>query len=286
MLTLVISFSTLFAQKPDSEPITIGATYGLKSGVYKSLREINVWLPPSYSKGTKRYPVLYVIDGGLAQDFHHISGLAQLGTINRNYVELIVVGIKTENRFMELTSDPKDPRYVAKPARAGKSNLFMKHIRDEVIPFVDKNYRTGKRKAVIGESLAGLFVTEVYLKHPQTFTDFITVSPSLWWDDKALAKAAPSLLKKHDDKPRRLYFTMANEGGTMQRGLDMILDAIRKAKLKNVELTYVDRRKTETHSTIYHGAALDALKKLFGIDHPEPTETPWYLIEGGQPPKN
>ena len=206
-------------------------------------------------------------------------------TINLNFEELIVVGIKTEVRYMELTSDPKDPRYITKPARAGQSDKFFKHIKKEVIPFIEKKYRTGNRKVLIGESLAGLFVSEVFLRHPDTFTGYISISPSLWWDDKALAKEAPMLLKKHEDRPRNLYLTMANEGGTMQRGLDMILNAIAKSGLKNLQLVYVDRRKTDTHSTIYHPAALDALKKFFPVPKPEPGETPWYLIEGGQPPK-
>ncbi|NNE67495.1 MAG: alpha/beta hydrolase [Pyrinomonadaceae bacterium] len=287
ILALFVLVSSAFAQKRIGEwrPICIGNSNILDSKIYNAPREINVWVPPSYAKGEKKYSVLYMIDGGLEQDFHHISGLAQLATINLNFEELIVVGIKTENRYMELTSDPKDPRYISKPARAGQSGKFFRHIKKEVIPYVEKNYRTGDKKVLIGESLAGLFVSEVFLRHPETFTGFISISPSLWWDDKALAKSAPDLLKKHEDKPRQLYLTMANEGGTMQRGLDMILEAVKNSGLEKLKMIYVDRSKTDTHSTIYHPAALDALKKLFPVPQPEPGETPWYLIEGGQPPE-
>jgi predicted alpha/beta superfamily hydrolase len=264
-------------------PIAIGQSFSLPSAIMGEAREINVWLPPSYAEGEQSYPVLYVIDGALDQDFHHISGLGQLTTINGDYDEMIIVGIGTRNRIMELTSTPKDPRYIRTPPTAGGGARFQSHVADEVIPFIESRYRTGDRRAVIGESLAGLWIAEVFLRTPNLFTDYISISPSLWWDDKALARDADSILAKFPVGERRLYLTMADEGGTMQGGLDLILDAIKKYRPKGLKWYYVDRRKTEMHSTIYHGAALDALRTLFGRPAPDYGETHWYLIEGGQP---
>ena len=62
-------------------PIVIGRSYALPSAIMGQTREINVWLPPGYADSGKTYPVLYVLDGGQDQDFHHISGPAQLGTV-------------------------------------------------------------------------------------------------------------------------------------------------------------------------------------------------------------
>jgi len=266
-------------------PITIGTTLHLESKVLGDRREINVWVPPSYAKGDKTYPVLYLMDGALDQDFHHISGLGQLTTINGNYEELLVVGIQTKNRIMELTQKPLDPRYQRDPPTAGKSAEFLEFIRAEVMPLIESSYRNGDRKVVIGESLAGLFVTEVFLRAPETFTDYIAISPSLWWDDKALAKSASKWIDKHDDASRRLYLTMANEGGTMQAGLDLVIEAIKQNQPAGLTWHYVDRSKDESHASIFHGAALDALKKLLGLPPPDYGEPPWYLIEGGQPPE-
>lgn len=265
------------------KPLVIGSTFQLKSKILKSDRQVNVWLPPSYSKGDARYPVLYVIDGGLDQDFQHLSGLAQLATINASFDELIVVGIRTQNRIQELCQKQLDPRYLELVPSIGKSDEFMSYISDEVLPSIEKRYRTGKRRAVVGESLGGLFVAEVFLRRPTMFTDYISISPSLWWDDRALAKASPDLLAKHDQTPRKIYFSMANEGGTMQAGLDSVMEAIRSKKDSKIEMFYVDRSKTEIHSTIYHPATHDALLKLFGKPRPEFGKRPWYLIEGGQP---
>ena len=271
------------------DPIVIGTTLRIQSSIYDSEREINVWVPASYRNGEKTYPVLYLIDGGLEQDFQHIAGLGQLASINGSYEELLIVGVKTENRLMELTSDPKDPRYIRNPRAAGKSDQFFKHLEEEVVPLISARYRTADRRVLMGESLAGLFVLETFLKHADSFTDYVSISPSLWWDDRALSKSSRKLLERHSEKTRGLYLTMANEGGTMQKGLDEVLDALKNVRRpkENKGLTwhYIDRRHSERHATIYHGAALDALRKLLGTELPEPTGKPWYLIEGASPPK-
>ena len=264
-------------------PLTIGTTFRRKSEIMEDEREVNVWLPPSYAASDNEYPVLYVIDGGVAQDFHHISGLAQLSTINGSYDEFIVIGIQTSDRVAELCSEQKDPRYLKESPKRGNSDRFLKYVKGEVIPFVEGKYRTNERRAVVGESLAGLFITEVFLQSPDTFTDYISISPSLWWDDKALAKSASELLTVHDEEPRQLYLTMGDEGGTMQKGLEMVLGAIEANKPGGLTLHYVDRRKTEVHATIYHPAVHDALRKLFGKPLPDYGPPPWYLLEGGQP---
>ncbi|MFK7769874.1 MAG: alpha/beta hydrolase [Mariniblastus sp.] len=275
-----------FVSVTSESPISIGTTLKIQSKIMSGERELNIWLPPSYSDrdSTKQFHVLYVIDGGAEQDFQHISGLSQLASINGHFHSMIVVGIKTQNRIDELTSKPKDSRYIRVPARGGKSEQFMDYISEEVIPLVEKRYRTTERRGVLGESLAGLFIAEVFMRRPNMFSDYISVSPSLWWDDRALAKESAALIAKHDGKSRKLYLTMANEGGTMQSGLDMLMQSIQDNKPAGLDWQYVDRRDEETHSTIYHGAAHDALRKLFGIPAIEYTgQKPWYLIEGGQP---
>lgn len=263
---------------PPSKPITIGTSYSLKSRALGDVREINIWTPPSYQSGEREYPTLYVIDGGLDQDFHHISGLAQLATINGSFRELIVVGIRTNNRYDELIHPMQDAGFKSLKQfkdRVGRSADFLKHIKTEVIPFVEGKYRVTKRRAIIGESLAGLFIAEVFLESPSSFQDYICISPSLWWDNMRMAKNTPELLDKNETNgPTKIYVTMANEGGMMKQGLLRFVDAI-EAKVKTnekakkdtgqLECFFVNREKTHTHATIYHPAALDALIKLFPI---------------------
>ena len=274
--------------KAVASSINIGKTISLNSEKTGQAHQVNIWTPPNMDGADKSYPVLYVIDGGIDQDFHHISGLAQLASINGQFEVPIVVGIRTSQRAFQLTPKMTDPRYLpwngeAEDPKMGGADDFHAFITDDVIPFIDANYPASDRKLVIGESLAGFFITREFLKYPDTFTDYIAISPSLWLDDQKLAKAAPTLLQSHKNKSRNLYLTMADEGGTMQAGLDKVLTAVNSAGLENLNLVYVDRRDSESHSTIYHGAAHDALVQLMGLPAPDYGPDPWYLREGGQP---
>jgi uncharacterized protein len=261
----------------EPSPIAIGQSFTLRSRVLDKPRKVNIYVPPSYASGEKRYPVLYVIDGGEAQDFHHISGLAQLSTISGAAAEMIVVGIETVDRINELTFATKDPRYLDKWPTHGSSAHFRRHVAEEVIPFVESRFRTSGDTAVIGESLAGLFIVETFLRQPALFDHYIAISPSLWWDTRSLSRKAGALLATHDKAQRTLFLAIADEGGTMQDGMDRLVAALQASALKGLTWTY-EPRPQETHATIYHGAALDALRQIWGIDtRAEVQEWPWWL---------
>lgn len=267
-------------------PASFGVTYQLPSEIYEMDREINIYVPklPDWGKGYFETPlaVLYVIDGGVEQDFFHIAALSQLTLINAERQPMIVVGVRTHNRRREISPKATDPRYLASEFEGwGGSHDFRRHLMNEVIPFVETRFETG-RKAVIGESLAGLFIVETFLEAPDTFDDYISISPSLWWDNRRLSKQAPALLKSHNTSDRRLYLTMANEGGTMRLGLDEFLTAL-KPHNETVDVKFVDRANSDTHASIYHHAARDALTWLYGIPAEPYGDTPWYLTVGDEP---
>ena len=263
-------------------PIEFGVSHVLDSRILGEDRTVTVWLPPGSADAEEPYSVLYLIDGGVEQDFPHIAGLAQLGVISWQYQPLIVVGIETGERIRELTPAPSDPRYRSEFPTAGDAAEFRAYIAQEVIPFIETTYRTGERRAVIGESLAGLFIVDTLLDQPDLFDDYIAVSPSLWWDDRAVAGRAAERLAAGDHDGSRLYLTMGDEGGTMQAGLDTLITAL-DATPGAPDYRYVDRRNSESHSTIYHPAALDALRWLYPHPPYDYGPMPWYLVEGGMP---
>ncbi len=263
-------------------PITAGVSFQLPSAILDETRTLNVWLPPQHDTAETPYTVLYLIDGGLEQDFPHIAGLAQLGVVSWQFQPLIVVGIETQTRIHELTPQPQDPRYVSAFDTAGGAAEFRRYIAEEVIPFIENRYRVGERRAIIGESLAGLFIVDTLLHQPDLFDDYIAVSPSLWWDDQAAAGTAAQSLARAERTNWRLYITMADEGGTMQAGLDRLLAALEAAP-GAPELHHVDRSTSETHSTIFHPAALDALRRLYAYPPYDYGPAPWYLREGARP---
>ena len=292
-LSIALAAAFLFASdaraQPTGEPIVLGTSFALRSQVLDDEREINVRLPASYDSAEppRRYPVVYVLDGGTAQDFPHIAGLAQHGEISGTFDEVILVGITTENRIWELTFPTRDERYTTymrangQPvdfAGGGGSAEFRRHIAEEVIPFIEGRFRTDGRNALVGESLAAFFVVDTLLRQPALFDDYVAISPSLWWDREALGERAADLLAANDYSGKRFYVTMASEGGTMQRGLDKLLAALRTASAGELRWVYVDRRNSEHHGSIYHAAALDALRTLFPQPYRPGSPLPWLHI--------
>ncbi|KQW78913.1 alpha/beta hydrolase [Brevundimonas sp. Root1279] len=261
-LTLAGASPALAQSAPAETPIVIGQSYALPSALYGGTREINVWLPPGYADSGKTYPVLYVLDGGQDQDFHHISGIAQLGTVVGTTRDVIVVGVASKDRRNELALPTEDPELIARYPSQGQSARFRDFLWKEVEPFVEGRFRTSGETALMGESLAGLFVVETFLKEPQMFDAYVAVSPSLWWDGGRLARQAGAHLRDHSNDPRTVILTMGEEGPEAAALMDTLTSNLRDHALPGVTWSY-EPRPLERHSTIYHGAALDAFRSLY-----------------------
>lgn len=281
------SHAQVTTQSPavDGAPIHAGVSYSLRSEVLGDDRQINVWLPPDYSRSEARYTVLYLLDGALDQDFPHIAGLAQLGSLSWTYGPLIVVGVQTKDRRAELTPPASDPRYLQAFPQSGGAERFRQFLETEVLPFVEGRFRAGPRRALMGESLGGLFVVDTLLHQPSLFHDYVAISPSLWWDDRQLLNGAAGRLRAADGAGRRLYLALADEGGTMQQGVDLLRQALGASGAETIEWRYSDRSEVATHATIYHGAAEEALRWLYPAPPYDPGPTPWYMIPGASPPE-
>lgn len=286
---LFLAFSAPLAAQPPvprGTPIAIGTSYTIQSGHLEAPRTINIRLPAGYEQQpNRRWPVLYLLDGGVDQDFPHIAGIAQHADISWTFEPFILVGIQSVRRPFELTFPASDERYGERQRPNGGSDRMRAFLREEVRPFVEARVRSSGEDILMGESLAGLFVVETLLRAPAMFDTYIAISPSLWWNRGALPAEAPRLLARHDSAPRRLYLTVANEGGTHRRGIDAFVSALEASARATLDWRFVDRSATETHSSIYHAAALDALRTLYPIPYREgfSPETPWHY-DGALPP--
>lgn len=248
-------------------PISIGETHTIASKPLGQDRVVNVYLPADYATSGKSYPVLYLIDGGLDQDFLHVTGTTALGALWARSQPVIVIGIATQDRRRELTGPTQDSELLKRYPTAGHSAEFRAFIRDEVMPMVASRYRTNGESGVIGESLAGLFIVETFLAEPDLFDHYAAISPSLWWDQGRLAQGAAERLKTPMLKPHRLYLTIADEGGEMQAATDNLVKALAANPREGRAWCYAPHQQL-THATIYHSVSPEALQYLF----PTPVE--------------
>lgn len=249
-----------------AEPITIRESFTIHSDILGQDRQVNIYLPPSYAEGNKAYPVLYLLDGGVGEDFLHIAGIATLSADWRGIRDYILVGVAGIDRYHELTS-PTSVDFEQKrlPTNGGAAD-FRKYLRDELVPWVKGRYRTTDETVLMGESLAGLFVAETFLHEPTLFEGYVAVSPSLWWNKEALAKAAPKLLAKPGfPAGRRLFITAAQDDGEDTfAALDTLEAALAANPPKGLKLT-VRRLDDESHATTLHPSALMAVRQFFAV---------------------
>lgn len=259
----------------------MGEIHTLSSRVLGADRRIVVRTPAGYGdQPTARYNVVYVIDGGPEQDFPHLAGLVQSAEVNGTFDPFIIVGIETVKRREEITPPVADTAlYLAElAAKPGGSALFRRFIAQEVKPWVEARYRTSGRDGVIGESLAGLFVVETLFEAPDLFDDFIAVSPSLWWENMRYGRNAAAYLARLPKGDRRLYLTLADEGYRHAEGVDRLVAALKARSPAGLQWLYVAQENSETHASIYHGAALDAFRAFYGT--PARLYLPTRLLSG------
>lgn len=280
LLLSLLAASPALAQ-PAPQPLVIGEVHTLASRTMGGERRIVVRVPSGYAASPEqRYDVVYVIDGGPEQDFPHLAGLAQSAEVNGTFDPPIVVGIETVRRREEITPPATDvAAYTAELGMApGGSARFRRFIAEEVKPWVEARYRTSGNDAVMGESLAGLFVIETLFEQPQLFDDYIAVSPSLWWEEMKYGREAAAYLRRLPAGRRRLHLSLADEGFRHEEGVRLLVEALRTAAPEGLHWQYVALGDSETHASIYHTAALDAWRAFYGT--PSRIYLPGPLLSG------
>lgn len=256
------------AQLAEGEPLVIATTYTVQSDILGSDRKVSVRLPAGYDEQPDmRFPVVYVLDGGPEQDFPHIAGIAQSRDMNWTFDRFILVGIESRERRRYFAPPAADPApYVEMlGTEPGGTAEYRRFLREEIKPLIDAQFRTSGHDAVMGESLAALFVVETLFEEPTLFDDFIAISPSLWWERMKFGREAEARLAKlpQEDGTRRLYLTVANEGVWHREGMERLVDALRDHAPENLRWTFVPVHESETHGSLYHPMALDAFRTLF-----------------------
>nr|WP_315469712.1 alpha/beta hydrolase-fold protein [uncultured Undibacterium sp.] len=262
LLTTNLTITSTAAAQLTVKPLVIGESLELVSKTMQETRRINVYLPDGYQQDqSKTYPVIYMPDGGIAEDFLHIAGLMQVSIANGTMRPFILVGIENTVRRRDLTG-PSDSDLDKKAIpNLGGADLYRHFLTKELIPEIELRYRTTQERALVGESLAGLFTIETLFHTPEMFQTYIAIDPSLWWNDQALTARFAEKLKANPQLAKNLYFASSGQRG-MEQVIKSFAEMLKLQQPKGLNWTYEHFAK-ETHATIYHPAALIAFRKLF-----------------------
>lgn len=178
-----------------------------------SVRDLDVFLPPSYGRTRRRYPVVYMQDGqNLADAARAFAGTWELEraieTLAARGIEAIVVGIPNlgEARIREYTP------FVDTRAGGGDGDAYLAFMERTIKPLVDRRFRTRPEReatGVFGSSLGGLISLYAFFRAPETFGFTGAMSPSLWFAGRAML----SYVERDGAPPGRVYLDIGTEEG-------------------------------------------------------------------------
>ncbi len=257
---LLFQFS-LIAQSVTKKPLEIGETLSFNSKYLNENRVLNVYLPVSYSLNKdKTYPVIYVLDGSIDEDFLHMAGLVQFQSypwINK-VPEAIVVGIANVDRKRDFTDESSQAVDKKEIPTSGGSTAFISFLDDEVLPLIEKSYRTNDSATIVGQSLGGLLITEILYRHSNMFDNYLIVSPSLWWDDERWLLSEPEYI----NNSKSIYIAVGKEGEVMERVAQSLYEKLQLmlGKDHSVNYRYFDNL---DHGDTLHIAAYYGLEEIF-----------------------
>jgi len=186
----------------------IGIIDSLYSETLKEYREIYIQLPTNYNpKKNKKYPVVYTLDGEvLISTVNNVQGFYSGGFTP----EMVLVGISNaNNRTRDLTTSKITKKYgMPFNEENGEADNFSKFIEAELIPFIENKYPVTSFRTLIGHSYGGLFAIYILINHPQLFTNYLAIDPSLDWNDQKLLTEAQDRLSSQNYKGKSLFMSL------------------------------------------------------------------------------
>ncbi|WP_448547704.1 alpha/beta hydrolase-fold protein [Thalassotalea fusca] len=263
ILTIFILLTVCSWNSAIGEEIVIGESETLHSKVLNEKRLIFVSLPEGYEENDYSYPVLYFTDA----EAHFEIMVSTVNFLRKSNIipPIILVGIQSgANRTRDLTprvfneEDKKHPWFQS--VEYGGANKFLTFIEQELLPHVDKKYRTADFRVFSGHSFGGLFSIYAYVNKPELFDGFMAISPSLGWDDERIVKEAKQKIEQNALPKKSIYISKGSEQGTTAASYKSIMSLFEK----NTSYPITSQEfPEESHLTVVFDAQFHGLKAIF-----------------------
>lgn len=261
----IILFGVQFTFGQNNNDIVTGKKINIHSGILNEDRICLLSLPDSYNDSSeieKKYPIIILLDG--YTHFKTASGIVHFMSSNRNrnhlMPETIVVAIENVDRERDFTVTKIKTK---RPNNMGGGRNFLDFIQKELVPYIEKNYRTEPTRTLVGHSLGGLLTLNSYMDKSSIFNAYISIDPSIWWNEEMMKNKVDSISPISFNK--KLYIATANQGeDNYERNKKRhdLLFAIMKEKSYghlNVEIAYFEK---ENHRSVPLIALYEGLRYI------------------------
>ena len=223
-------------------------------------REITILLPFSYAQNkTKKYPLLIILDGDYLLD--PFEGALKYGAYWDDMPEVIIVGI-TQNQKNERESDCTIDQETGLPEEKGEA--FFEFIGQEILPYLQKNYRTAPFKIIAGHDVTAGFLNFYLYKDNPLFNGYISLSPDLATGMEENIPARLALAKQP------LFYYHSTADGDLKSTQKQIIrmDSIAK-EIKNPNVNYrFDNFIGDSHYSLVIQSIPKVLYQFFSVYQP------------------
>lgn len=189
----------------------VGVLDSVYSKSLKEHRKMYVQLPAGYNPTSdQKYPVVYILDGEiLLPTVNNVHSFYSGGFMP----EMVIVGISNDtNRMRDLTTSKVTEMYgMPFEQENGEAANFSKFIEAELIPFVESKYPVTNFRTLIGHSYGGLFTLYTLVHHPELFSNYLAIDPSLDWDNQQLIKEVKDKVASTNYKGKSLFMSLGGQ---------------------------------------------------------------------------
>jgi predicted alpha/beta superfamily hydrolase len=273
LLCWSLSFAAAAAFSQSTDGITVGTRRVIKSQVLKEDRTVQIYLPESYaeSRAYRKYPVLYVRDGG--KFFQSFAGAVQhlAADATPHVPEMIMVAIVETDRVRDSSATRSLQGFTGKTdegfSTSGGGESFLRFLEQELVPYIDKEFSTSSYRIYCGYSFTGLSVVDAFLDEDTVFDAFLMVDPSWWWDDYVMEKRASAALPRRKFDRRQLFMAATSESYPEKyfikaRDINSLAEILRRANPVGLEWQF-ERYADESHHSMALRALYDGLTYFF-----------------------
>jgi len=253
-----------------SQPNSAAQVVQVQSEILKQQRLLTISKPEDYDGGTDRYPVLYLLDA--ESNLEYTAAIVHTLAENEFIPEMIVVGINSGDnarRTHDLTPPSQaeiDNRFS--PGNGG-ADAFLSFIDDELVPYIERNYRTRPYRILVGHSLGGLFAIHALITKPKLFNAYIAIDPTVAWNNGAEIDHSRRFFSEMKELQADLFITAANGFGTPTAGVRTFVGVLDGNTPQGFRWKY-EYMQDENHVSIPLPSVYSGLKTIFDG---------WYVVD-------
>lgn len=258
----------------------------LRSQVINQDLRLYIKLPWYYDRNDKSYPVLFCLDANRSFPLYSTTSLI-VETPGTGSPEIVIVGVgyqvdddrikglvqwaawrtrdflperreKTEAYWNQLLSSLLGGEEIL--VQSGGASLFLQSLQEEIIPFIQQNYRVSIHdQGLAGYSYGGLFTLYALFHAPETFQRYFAGSPTMY---DRLFDYEQDYASTHHDLEAKPFITAGSREPDVIEPVQRMVENLQSRGYPGLEVTF-HLFENEGHRSAMGAAISRALYTLY-----------------------